>query len=208
MFIIGITGGTGAGKTTALGALESFSVRVLDADAVYHELLISNSEMKTKIGSGFSGVLIGNAVDRKKLGEIVFNDPAALLKLNSITHRYVDAEIDQRLANWEAQGETIAAIDAIALIESGRADKCDVVVGVTAPVEMRIARIMERDGITRRQAEVRIKAQKPAAYYREKCDHTLEDKYDTPEEFRKKCVDFFSELLRGARRETPDGSPV
>ena len=197
MFIIGITGGTGSGKTTALRALESLGAIALDADAIYHELLTEKIELKAELEAEWSGISSGGAIDRKKLGEIVFNDPDALLKLNSITRKYVGAEIERRLADWEAQGGAVAAIDAISLIESGRAEKCDVVVGVTAPTEIRIKRIMDRDGITQKQAEMRVAAQKPPEFYRENCNHMLEGDCETSSEFKQECRAFFSKLLRG-----------
>ena len=197
MFTIGITGGTGAGKTAALRALESLGALALDCDAIYHELLEKNTNLKTELETKFSGVLKDGEIDRKRLGEIVFSDPEALTDLNAITHKYVSREIEQRISNWEAAGGTIVAIDAIALIESGRAKKCDVVVGVIAPKELRITRIMERDGITKNQAELRINAQKPDSFYREHCDHILEGIYAKSKEFETECTQFFTTILGG-----------
>ena len=195
MFTIGITGGSGAGKTSALRALEALGALTLDCDAVYHELLAGNADLKSDLESRFSGVLRDGAIDRKRLGEIVFNDPDALAQLNGITHKYVGSELARRIAEWESQGGKVVAIDAIALIESGRAKKCDVVIGVTAPKETRISRIMARDGITREQAEMRINAQKPDSFYKENCDYLLEGIHTIPGEFKEKCKEFFSNLI-------------
>jgi len=195
MYMIGITGGTGAGKTSALRALESLGALTLDCDAIYHELLAGNTELMSDLETRFAGVLNDGIIDRKRLGEIVFSDPDALSDLNRITHKYVGDELARRIAGWEAQGGNIVAIDAIALLESGRAKKCDVTVGVTAPEEFRISRIKRRDGLTSEQAEMRINAQKPDSYYIDNCDYHLENTYKTSKEFEAYCKKFFIELL-------------
>ena len=195
MFTIGITGGTGAGKTTALHALRSLGALTLDCDAIYHDLLVSDEDLKASLGARFNGVLRDGEINRKLLGEIVFADRDALLDLNAITHKYIGAAIADKIAAWVSQGGELVVIDAIALIESGRNKKCDVVVGVTAPKEMRISRIMSRDKITREQAEIRINAQKPDNYFIENCDYILEAVYESPEEFEKICIDFFAKII-------------
>ena len=189
--IIGITGGTGCGKTTLLQAIEARSGLVLDCDAVYHELLTRDDALLNAINDRFPGVVVEKKLERKKLGAIVFGDAQALRDLNAITHGAIKAEIVRRLAEKPA----LAAIDAIALFESGLDQLCDTTVAVCAPVEDRIGRLMERDGISREYAVNRIKAQKSESWFREKCRHTLYND-GTREEFEDKCRVFLDGLLK------------
>jgi len=195
MLIFGITGPTGAGKTSALRAIEALGALTLDCDAIYHELLETNEKLKADLGNRFGGVLKDGIIDRKVLREIVFKDSQALLDLNAIAHRYIGAELVTRLDGWKASGGMIAAIDAIALIESGRAERCDIVVGVIAPREVRIDRIMKRDGITKDQAEMRVNAQKADSFYEDNCDYILANHCNSPEDFEKECKEFFAMFM-------------
>ena len=188
--ILGITGGTGCGKTTLLKEIEARGGQVYDCDAVYHELLSRDMELLNAIENRFPGVVVEGRLERKKLGAIVFSDEQALQDLNAITHGAIRAEILRRLAEKPA----LAAIDAIALFESGLAQLCDATVAVCAPREVRVERLMKRDGISREYAESRISAQKSEAWFREMSGYTLENT-GTPEEFRDKCADFLNELL-------------
>jgi len=196
MFIIGITGGTGSGKTTVVRALQSFGALPLDCDEIYHELLLNSVEMRAEIEARFSGVSKDGVIDRKKLGEAVWNDPAALHDLGAITHKFVDSELKRRINSFKAQGGKLVAIDAIALIESGQIDKCDIIVGVIAPMDKRLSRIMDRDNLTEEHALMRINAQQKESFYRKNCDYILENIYDTQVEFEDKCKDFFKKLLQ------------
>lgn len=191
--IVGVTGGTGCGKTTLLRECEDMGALVIDCDAVYHELLAHDEAMIAEIAARFPDVVEQGAVQRKKLGAAVFSDAAALEELNAITHRHVIRELNRRLRDWARQGGTRAAIDAIALIESGVGAQCGVVVGVTAPREARVQRLMAREAISREYAEARIDAQKPNEWFAEHCDKMLENS-GTIEEFRKKCEDMLQEV--------------
>jgi dephospho-CoA kinase len=197
MFIIGITGGTGSGKTTALAAIKALGGCVIDCDAVYHELLNTNQDMLSEIEARFNGTVTDGVLDRKKLGQIVFSDAAALNDLNEITHKYVTKEVDKILDAERAAGRRLAAIDAIALIESGRGKLCDLTAAVIAPFEDRVKRLMARDGVSEEYARLRISAQKSDNWYREHCDIILESSDSiTQEEFLKHCMERFSAFIK------------
>ena len=192
--ILGITGGTGCGKTTALRTLEELGALIIDCDAVYHGLLIENKEMLAEIDSAFPGVVTGGVLDRKALGAVVFSDTEALARLNGITHSYVGREIDRLLESWALSGGRLAAIDAIELFGGNLARRCKATFAVLADRDKRIERIMARDGITREYAELRVDAQKPDSYFEEKCDYILKNN-STEEEFREKCRSKFLEVI-------------
>lgn len=173
MRIIGITGGTGCGKTTVLKELESMGALIIDCDELYHEMLKSNTELLADIENAFSGVVIDGSLDRKALGERVFSDAEALEKLNGITHRHISAEVQKLLDRWAMQGGELAAVDAIALLESGLGEKCDAVIGVISERETRIERIMQRDNISREYATLRVDAQKDNAFFEANCDKII-----------------------------------
>ena len=168
--IIGITGGTGCGKTTLLNLIREQGGLVLDCDQIYHELLVSDKAMLAAIDARFPGVVEDGILNRKKLGAIVFADDSALLELNRITHVAVKQEVLRRLETKPF----LAAIDAIGLFEGGLAQLCDVTVAVTAPVEDRVRRLMQRDGISEEYARSRIAAQHEENWYRQRCTYVLE----------------------------------
>ena len=183
--IIGITGGTGSGKTTLLKLIEEAGGLVLDCDAIYHTLLTTDPALLAAIEDRFPGVVENGSLLRKKLGSIVFSDPAALQDLNTITHAAVRAEVLRQLQSKPA----LCAIDAIGLFEGNLASLCDVTVAVTAPEEMRIRRLMARDGITAEYACSRITAQRSSEEFSSLCDVTLENNGDLGA-FRGKCLAF------------------
>lgn len=189
--ILGVTGGTGGGKTTVLREAQKRGALVLDCDAVYHELLQSCPEMLAEIEGRFPGSVENGVLARKKLGKLVFADENALRDLNGITHRYVCAEVERRLE----QKPPFAVIDAIGLLESGLSDLCTATVAVTAPMEARIARLMAREGIDREYALSRIYAQKPDSYFTENCTYTLCNDYPTLEQFETAVNEFLDSIL-------------
>ena len=187
--IIGITGGTGCGKTTLLNVIEAQGGLVLDCDAIYHQLLQTDENLLTAIETRFPGTVENGMLQRKKLGSIVFSDAQALLDLNQITHSAVRAEVIRRL---EAKPK-LAAIDAIALFEGTLSPLCNVTVAVVAPEADRIQRLMKRDNISEEYAKKRIAAQHSEAWFREHCNCILENN-GTQMQFYNKCIAFLQNL--------------
>ena len=175
MIVIGITGPTGAGKTTVLNVLRELGGAVADCDGVYHELLSTSVPMREELAARFGPEIFDENGDlrRKELGAIVFGDPDALADLNAITHRHIVSELERRIAPAEGEGRPAIALDAVALLESGAGTLCGTTIAVTAPEELRVRRIMAREGIGEDYARARVKAQKPSAWFEERCAHTL-----------------------------------
>ena len=194
--IIGITGGTGCGKTTALQAIASLGGTVIDCDEVYHRLLQTDNTLLSAIENRFPGTVCNGILQRKQLGALVFADPQALQDLNTITHGAVKAEVLRLLS----AAPSLAAIDAIGLFESGIADLCDTTVAITAPYNQRVNRLMTRENISRDYAESRINAQKSCDSFTALCQHTLHND-STEEAFRNKCLIFFRNLMTNTEKE-------
>lgn len=190
--IVGLTGGTGAGKTSALAALEDLGGTVLDCDAVYHQMLRTDPALREAITAAFGPVFCPDgSLDRQKLGTLVFSDHAALDRLNAIVYEYLPPELMRRAA-----GQSLVGLDAINLVESGLDRLCACTVAVLAPAEDRVRRIMARDGISEDYARLRISAQPSDAFYRERCSHILENNCATPAQFREQARIFFRSMLR------------
>lgn len=174
--ILGITGQTGAGKTTVLEVVEMLGGFVIDCDALYWKLLQENQALVAALTHEFHDISdhLGS-IDRKKLGAQVFGFPEKLEQLNAITHPYVIEKVMALVEDAKKKGYTIIAVDGITLIESGLHHKCDKVISVVAEQETRVSRIMERDGITQEYALNRVNAQQNETFYKENSDFVLEN---------------------------------
>jgi dephospho-CoA kinase len=195
MTVIGITGPTGAGKTTLLREVEKLGGGVIDCDAVYHELLERDTALQDRLEQAFGPLRDeAGAIDRKKLGAVVFRDPEKLETLNAIAWEAVVARTGALVEEYRAQGSALVAIDAIALLESPLRELCQLTVAVLAPTEVRVRRIMAREGISEEYAWARVKAQKPDRYFVENCDHVLVNDCETAEEFAQKAQEFLEPI--------------
>ena len=177
MLVIGLTGPSGAGKSTVSRLFASFGLPVLDADEIYHALLIPPSECLNDLTAQFGRQILRGDVtlDRPALGRLVFDHPEALERLNSVSHRHVLREVRRRLRTLRDEGVTAAVLDAPQLFESGADRDCSVIVSVLANAELRVHRILLRDGISREDAMRRIRAQRPDSFFRAHSDYVIEN---------------------------------
>ena len=193
MMVIGITGPTGSGKTTALEELKKRNFQVVDCDRLYYELLRTDEELRRQLTDAFGPVFLSDGeLDRAALSAKVFGNQKELDKLNRIVYPAVRGAVERKLACCKQPG---FVIDAINLIESGMGERCDATFAITAPPEVRLKRIMVRDGITEEYARSRIAAQKPDSFYRKRCTMVLENRAGSREEFERLIREFFTDYL-------------
>lgn len=183
MTVIGLTGSSGAGKSLVASILTKKGLPVIDADAIYHEILASGGACTDELVDAFGKEILDprGLVDRHALASAVFGKPQTELllhTLNDITHKYVMREIEKTLQTLQRNGTRFAVLDAPLLFEANADLLCDLVIGVVAREEAREARIVCRDGITTDEAQKRLRAQKSDEFYRSRCDHIIENDTD------------------------------
>lgn len=181
MKVIGLTGGTGSGKSVVSKSLAEAGAVIVDADQIAHEIILKGKPAYQEIIAYYgTGILDedGNII-RKKLGEIVFNDGEKLAFLNQCTHKYICAEVDRQIAAAKEAGTAIAIIlDAPLLLEAGLEQVCDWVWVVYADPEVRAQRVMARDGVTYELAKARIANQKSWEEYKQAADTVIDNSKD------------------------------
>lgn len=173
--VIGITGNSGSGKTTATKILKRlFDAEVIDADKVVRELSVPGTKyldaIKEKFGE--SVFLEDGILNRKTLAEKIYNSKEDLEVLNGLTFKYVVEEIKFRIEESKSE---IIVLDAPLLFESGLNENCTAVIGLTAPFELKVERIVKRDGISEETAYSRINIQAKDEFYLNKADVVIEN---------------------------------
>ena len=200
MLTIGITGGTGCGKTALLRRIEVRGGCGVDCDALYYTLLKTDAPLRDALSEAFGCVFLPDGtLDRQALGARVFSDPAQLDRLNQIVFFHVRQAVEAIQLRERSAGQRLLCIDAINLFQSGLDALCDTTIGVLAPEQTRLARIMTRDGISEDYAIMRIRAQEPDAFYRARCRHILENGGSSPEAFQKQA-DMLLDILTKENR--------
>jgi len=172
MFILGLTGSVGMGKSVTATFFADEGVPVHDADAAVHRLY--EGEAVAPIEAAFPGTTADGKVDRIKLASRVLGDPAALLKLEGIVHPLVRREAERFLTAAENSGADIAVLDIPLLFETGGDKRCDAVVVVSAPSEVQRERVMARPGMTAEKFAAILAKQMPDAEKRAKADFVVD----------------------------------
>jgi dephospho-CoA kinase len=161
MFVIGLTGGIGTGKSTVAQILEAQGAPILNADLVGHEVYLPGRPAYHEIIEAFGREVVAEdgTIDRKKLGPIVFADPKNLSKLNSITHSRMKGMMREKLVDIEKQGHEIAVLEAALLLEAKWDDLADEIWVTVTDSEIAASRVAERSGLAKEQVMERIRSQ-------------------------------------------------
>ncbi len=179
MTVIGLCGTSGAGKGYICKKFSQYGVAFIDTDKVYREDVLTDSLCISELMGYFGqGILVNGQVSKKMLATAVFESQGAsekLKMLNSITHKYIKIKTSELVCKYESQGYSAVLIDAPVLFESGFDKMCDATVCVTAPYELKLARIMARDSITREKAIARLNTQIQDDELRKRCTYEIDN---------------------------------
>lgn len=200
-YIIGLTGQSGAGKTTVCEAFENCGFHIINADLVSKYVTSINKDCLDELRTAFGEEYIEDGIlNRRKLGTLVFADRKELNKLMSITFPYIIDEINTRI---EKIGSNIVVIDAPTLFESGLNSRCDKIVSVISDENLRLKRIIKRDNISEMEARKRFSSQLPESYFRKNSDFLIENN-SSEKELKNKAVltaQKIKEIYYGKKKE-------
>lgn len=174
--VLGLTGGIGSGKSTVARLIAGLGVPVMDADQLSREVVEPGQPAHADVAAAWPQVLdTEGRIDRKRLGAIVFADPAERARLEAIMHPRILALSEARFADLAAKGHTLAFYEATLLVETGRYKDFDGLVVVTASPETQLERVLARGGLTEEQAQARIDAQLPLLAKVRVADHLIDN---------------------------------
>jgi dephospho-CoA kinase len=196
MLRVGLTGSIGVGKSFVSGVLAEFGCHLLDADETAREVVEPGSPALRDVVAAFGPDILRDdgSLDRAKLGALVFADANMRAKLNSILHPYIIAKQDEQLREWEAiDPGGIAIVDAALMIESGGYRRFDKIIVVHCRPEVQLQRVMERNNLSREEAEKRIGAQMAQEEKKKFADYLI-DTSDGFDAARKRAGEVYGEL--------------
>ena len=177
MLTVGLTGPSGAGKGVVASLFAARGIPSIDTDKVYHDLLIPPSACLDELASRFGSEILrpDGGLDRRALAAIVFAEGHGddLEDLNTIAHRHILAKTRELLADYEAKGFPAVLVDAPQLFESGFDRECHFILSVLAPYDLRLARVMARDGLPEEQAIARLNASHTDEFFRQRSHAVL-----------------------------------
>jgi dephospho-CoA kinase len=174
VIVLGLTGSVGMGKSTAARELRRLGIPVHDADRAVHRLLGRGGAAVAAVATAFPGVVQAGAVDRQALGQRAFGDPAALKRLEAILHPLVRGAERRFIARARRQRRRLVALDIPLLFETGGAARCDLVLVVSAPRPIQLARVMARPGMTAERLAGMEARQMPDAEKRRRADIVID----------------------------------
>lgn len=175
--VIGITGSSGAGKSTICNMLQKdYKVKIINADSIAKKLSKKGTNYIIDIIDKFGKDIVDDEGElrRKRLAEIIYTDPEKRKELNNCTFKYIRKEIEKQVKK-ENDTDTTVIIDAPLLFECELDKLCDIVIGIISKREMQIERIVARDNVDYESAEKRLNAQQTNKFYIKKCDEIIEN---------------------------------
>jgi dephospho-CoA kinase len=173
VFVIGLTGSIGMGKSTAAAMLRRKGLPIFDADATVHQLMGVGGSAVAAVEEAFPGVVKNGAVDRPELGKRVFGDSAKLKQLERILHPRVGQAERAFLASVARQRLPMAVRDVPLLFETGGDKRCDATIVVSAPAHIQASRVLARPGMTMERLEQIRSKQMPDAKKRQRADFVV-----------------------------------
>jgi dephospho-CoA kinase len=196
MRVFGLTGNIGSGKSTVAAMLREAGIPVLDADRISREVTAPGGRAHDAVVQAFGRgiVLDDGSIDRKRLGEIVFSDPASRERLERITHPVILEAMKEAIAGIEREGHRAAVVEATLIHESGRKGLFEAVISVTCDRETAISRLAARGGMSRNHAEARLRAQMDAGRKAGASDYVIDNSGDL-ESTRRQVVALAGALL-------------
>lgn len=177
VLVVGLTGQTGAGKSTVSKVFAENGFAIINADLISRKVVEKGTKCLDELTEVFSDIILNEdgTLNRKMLGNIVFSDKTKLEMLNSIIYPYITSEILEEIKNYSGSGQKLVLLDAPTLFESHSDDFCEIIISVLADEETRELRIIQRDGLTKKQAQDRMNSQHDADFFASNSDFVIEN---------------------------------